>query len=262
MRIWLISLAAGMMMGAGAGCRSQPMTPAKRASLQAKHWRQARAYDQQRLKGWDHEPAGLWGVLVDLWQTPGELIAHYSGDTPAAAVKNMHNPNAPDQRRVGILYLTDRAWGRQGVYLEAYRQTALNDPDDLVRATAVRALNRARDHGAVPVFIQALEDKSDLVRVEAAKALANIPDKSAADALARHLADPTENKDVRIAAADALREYKMLQVAQSLIRQLSDREFAVAWQSRISLWFMTGRDFEYDQAGWLGYITGPGNPLG
>jgi hypothetical protein len=245
-----------------AGCQSQPMTPAKQASLQARHWQQAKAYDRRRLKGWDQEPSGFWGALVNLWQTPGEWIAYYSGDTPLAAARQMQDPTSPDQRRVGILYLTDRNWGRQGVYLEAYRQLALNDPDDLVRATAVRALNRARDHEAGALFIKALGDPSATVRIEAAKALANIPDPDAVDALSSRLADSAENKDVRIAAADALREYKTLPVVQSLIRRLSDREFAVAWQSRISLWFMTGQDFEYDQAGWLGYITGPKNPLG
>jgi hypothetical protein len=238
------------------------MTPARQASLQAQHWQKAKAYDRQRLKGWDKEPTGAWGVLVELWQTPGQWIAYHSGDTPVAAVKEMENPTSPDQRRVGILYLSDRSWGREGAYLEAYREIAVNDPDSLVRATAVRALNRARDRTALPIFIQALNDKSATVRIEAAKALANIPDPDAVEPLSSHLANTAENRDVRIAAADALREYKTLPVAQNLIRRLSDREFAVAWQSRISLWFMTGQDFEFDQASWLGYITGPGNPLG
>ncbi len=233
------------------------MTPAKQARLQARRWQQAKDYDRRRLQGWDQQPQGLWGAMVDLWEAPGELISYYSGETPSVAVRRMYDPAHPDQRRLGILYLSDQAWGRQGIYLEAYRHIAQTDPDDLVRATAVRALNRARDHAAISVFLQALEDKSDLVRTEAAKALANVPDATAVEALSRHLADPAEDRDVRIAAADALREFKTLAVAQSLIRQLSEREFAVAWQSRISLWFMTGQDFAYDQAGWLGYITNP-----
>lgn len=238
------------------------MTPQQQASLRAKHWRQAKAYDRQRLAGWDQRPAGLWGALIALWKTPGEMITYYSGDTPAAAVREMYDPHSADQRRVGIVYLSNHGWGRQGIYLEAYRKAAVNDPDDLVRATAIRALNRARDHGAVPIFIAAMSDKSALVRAEAAKALANIPDPGAVDVLTKHLVDPDEDKDVRIAAADALREFQTLPVAQNLIRQLSDREFAVAWQSRISLWFITGQDFDYDQAGWLGYITGPGRLAG
>lgn len=245
-----------------AGCQSQPLTPPERASLESKRWHQARAYDRRRLAGWDHPPTGLWGVMVGLWEAPGQWIAHASGLTPEAAVRRMYDSNHADQRRLGILYLSDRPWGREGIYLEAYRKIAIEDPDELVRATAVRALNRARDAQSVPVLIQAMGDASPLVRTEAAKALANIPDRSAVDVLTKHLGDADEDRDVRIAAADALREFKTLEVAQALIRQLDSRRFAVAWQSRISLWFMTGRDFAYNQAKWLEYITGPKRPLG
>lgn len=143
-----------------------------------------------------------------------------------------------------------------------------------MRAAAVRALNRSRDRDAIPVYIRALEDKSELVRLEAAKALANIPDDRAIAPLMQHLegrlevrvGDRTEmqqeNRDVRIACADALRNFRRLDVAQALIRVLQDQDFGVAWQARQSLNLITGRDFRYSQTAWLGYVTGPDKPFG
>src|SRR5207247_4238153 len=103
--------------------------------------------------------------------------------------------------------------------------------------------------------IHALDDKSDLVRLEAAKALANIPDPAARDPLLRVLQNPAESKDVRIAAADALRHYRELDVARTLAGTLGAREFGIAWQSRRSLRVITRQDFAYDQTAWLQFLT-------
>jgi hypothetical protein len=101
------------------------------------------------------------------------------------------------------------------------------------------------------------------VRLEAAKALANLPDPAAAPALIRALARPDEARDVRIAAADALRHYPNLEVARALVAQLAGRDFGVAWQARQSLKHMTGKSgLRYDEATWLGYLTGPEKPFG
>ncbi len=252
-------MATGMGLMLLAGCASGGGEPA----WTPQRWEQAKAHDAERLAGWDaKQPSGVWKSILYVWNTPGRLVSYYSGETPMAAAADLFNKTDPDRRLAGLAYLSKRDWGREGDYLTVYAHMASNDPDELVRATAVRALNRSRDHNAVPVLLQALEDKSTLVRVEAAKALANVPDDRAVVALQSHLGDAAEDRDVRIGCADALREYKVLAVAQSLIRQLRDREFAVAWQARRSLRFMLGKDFEYDQAGWLGYLTGSQRPLG
>jgi hypothetical protein len=253
------TILAGLSLLLLAGCSSGMGEPA----WTAQRWEQAKACDQQRLAGWDaKQPTGVWGAIVYMWNTPGRLVGYYSGETPLAAAQDLFDASDPDRRLAGLIYLSKRDWGREGNYLSVYGHMAASDPDELVRAMAVRVLNRSRDHGAVPVLLGALEDKSTLVRVEAGKALANIPDERAVAPLQKHLGDATEDRDVRIACADALREYKALAVAQTLIRQLRDREFAVAWQARRSLRFMLGKDFEYDQAGWLGYLTGAQRPLG
>ena len=70
-----------------------------------------------------------------------------------------------------------------------------------------------------------------------------------------------EAKDVRIAAADALRLHKTLDVARALMSVLNDREFGAAWQARQSLILMTGRDFRYDESAWLDYLSKAKNPF-
>jgi HEAT repeat protein len=168
------------------------------------------------------------------------------------------------------------------------------DVDYAVWAGAMRALNRARVHEATPLFIRLLDfpqgrpnptqretenwmqqpaevrdaaarnqetqaayryqvGSQALVRLEAAKALANIPDEHAERAIIDHLLHD-QDKDVRIACADALRNYHTLETAQVLANALVDADFGVAWQARLSLIVMTGQDFRYDRNQWLKYL--------
>ncbi len=111
-------------------------------------------------------------------------------------------------------------------------------------------------------MIAALGDENALVRLEATKALANVPDPAVVPVLIKLVNNAAEDRDVRIAAADALKHYRTLDVARSLAGQLAGKDFGVAWQSRQSLERLTGRDLKYDESAWLGYLTGPGKPLG
>jgi hypothetical protein len=198
-------------------------------------------------------------TFSDLGQRLSDKI---SGRTPRAAAVQMEDPYFPDERRIGINRLSSYPFGLHPPYTTRYEQIARTDQDWLVRATAIRALNRARWQPATPLFIKALNDVNDHVRLEAAKALSNVPDPDAAPVLLNLVNDTTENRDVRIAAADALRHYKTVEVARTLATQLGGREFGLAWQSRKSLMEMTGRDMRYDESAWLNFITGPEKPLG
>ena len=80
--------------------------------------------------------------------------------------------------------------------------------------------------------------------------------------LAKTLGNQAETRDVRIAAAEALRHYRDLGVARVLAGALSGRDFSIAWQSRRSLAIMTGADHGYDERRWLEFLTGPESPLG
>lgn len=206
---------------------------------------------------------GLWSGA---WY-PFKLIAEawgyaFGGDRPNRAARLMEDTASADARRRGINDLVRWDFAQGGPYVKRYRQIAAGDPEPLVRATAIRALNRARDPEARPIFIDALRDASPEVRLEAAKALNNLPDPNAAEPLTRVVANPEEDRDVRIAAADALRHYKSIEVARALIPRLAEHDFGLAWQSRRSLRTMTGRDLRYDEAAWLEYITGPEKPFG
>ena len=187
---------------------------------------------------------------------------YFSGNTPIKAAKQMEDPYFPDERRIGISKLSSYDFGRREPYIERYEQIAQFDSDWLVRATAIRALNRARDASATPIFIKALSDENDIVRVEAAKALNNIPDPAAVSTLVKIVGDQNESRDVRIWSASALRHYRTLEVARTLTGQLTNREFGVAWQSRKSLVAITGKDLHYDEGAWLDYLTGPDKPFG
>ena len=195
--------------------------------------------------------------------------------TPAEARRAVDDVTNPDRRRSGIAVLAVEYPGlRHPPETTRFQQLAQHDPDPTVRSMAVRALNICRDSSATKVFIAALNDESEQVRLEGAKALANVPDEQAVAPLLERLNNvrPTtapgfqgeraETQDVRIAAADALRHYRTLDVARTLVGTLAEPDFGIAWQARQSLIFLTGRDLEYDEAAWLRYLVGPEKPFG
>ena len=192
----------------------------------------------------------------------------YDNLTRAQALVLFNDPTSADARRAGMAFLvTTDAAARVPPFSTRYRYLAKHDPDPIVRAMAIRALNVCRDAGATPIFVAGLNDDETTVRLESAKALANVPDAAAVPALLRivqgqrrtvingNAVDVPEDRDVRIAAADALRRYPTLDVERTLVGFLDDGEFAVAWQSRQSLIALTGQDLQYDEVAWLRFIV-------
>ena len=195
------------------------------------------------------------------------------GPTFGEAVQLMHDDTSADARREGMADLvTGFPQARTPAFAVGYHRAALNDPDPTVRAMAVRALNICRDASATPIFVAALADANEPVRLEGAKALANVPDRNAVPGLltllsgdrpgvtASRFAPPgsegVENRDVRIAAADALRRYPTLDVEHALIGVLNGPDFGLAWQARQSLITLTGQDLQYDAGAWLRFLVG------
>lgn len=204
----------------------------------------------------------LRGPLYLLFALPHQMLAFAGGDNAARAVRLMQNERSADARRRGINDLLRWDFAQNGPYVKRYRQIARDDADPSVRATAIRALSRCRDPEARPTFIEALGDSSERVRLEAAKALVNLPDPAAAEPLVRIVSDANEDRDVRIAAAEALNHYRKIEVARALTSRLNERDFSVAWHARRSLRRLTGKDFRFDEAAWLEYIAGPDKPFG
>jgi hypothetical protein len=214
---------------------------------------------------------------VAMWQVPGAAMGTFvdfcfikpydyihdqiTGNTPGQAARDVLNPESPDKRRAGLLKLSNYSWARTGKSEnDLNAEKARNDPDYTVRAAGIRALNRAREAQYTKIYINALKDDNVLVRLEACKALANIPDPNAASPLIERLQRDV-SKDVRLAAADALRCYKTGEVAHALIGVLSDHDFGVAWQARMSLALMTGQDFHYSERAWLEYLSSSKTPF-
>lgn len=190
------------------------------------------------------------------------VVDYFSGKTALNAARRMEDSYFPDERREGMLSLADRGFGLREPYTRRYQQIASSDSDWLVRATAIRTLNRARDTSATPVFIKALGDENPIVRTEAAKALNNMPDEQAVQPLLKLVQDLNQDRDVRIWSAAALHHYRTLPVARALASLLDGREFGVAWESRRSLIALTGKDLSFEKDAWVEYLNSNQNPFG
>src|SRR5437667_1716051 len=93
--------------------------------------------------------SGLWypfKLLSEAWSYT------FGGDRPNRAARLMEDGGSADARRRGINDLVRWDFAQDGPYVKRYRQIAAGDPEPLVRATAIRALHRARDPEARPIF--------------------------------------------------------------------------------------------------------------
>ena len=188
------------------------------------------------------------------------LYDQITGRTPEQNLKLVRSPR-PDARVRGINGFISREFGKHPPYTPLYKAMAAEDRDPLVRAAAVRALNRSRDRTATPVFIKGLSDPHEWVRLESAKALVRVPDPAAIAPLLQVVRRQDETREVRIAAVDALRHYKNMEVARALASLLAERDFSIVWQSRRSLRDITQKDFRYDESKWMEYLANPQTPL-
>jgi hypothetical protein len=293
-RCILVVLAAATAAMTAGGCSSisfhNPFAPKKGPApvqLPAAEWAALKRENAERLAGEGipgattrpskGETQGFFDFVTFTFVTfPKQIFNFYTGNTPGKYARMMENDQSADQRRTGILRLvTDYEFARKEPYTQRYVQIAQGDPDSLVRVAAVRALDRSRQEPVTPVAIRYLDDPNPLLRLEAAKALANVPDERAVPALTKHLApvfevrgeggrpEPVaESRDVRVAVADALRNYPTKDVSKTLVDALREKDFEVSWQARRSLVLMTGHDFKYDQDKWRDYFSKAERPFG
>lgn len=290
---WMVMiLAAAAMAGCSSFSFQNPF--AKKGpdpiELPREQWTELRRENERRLQGEGIPPRDgattrpapgqvdefVGFVKFVFYEFPKQTINFYLGNTPGRFARMMEDDRSADQRRTGILRLvTDYSFARTGDYTRRYWQIAQGDPDFLVRVAAVRALNRSRDRSVTPIALRYLEDPNPLLRLEAAKALANIPDERAVGPLLRHMNGTievrgeggrpeaqSETRDVRVACADALRNYPTRDVAKALVDVLREKQFEVAWQARKSLILMTGHDYHYDQGKWRDYLSKAEKPFG
>ena len=201
------------------------------------------------------QPSGaLQSVTSAAVSIPDQLVERLTVDRFKEAARNLKSPDA-DIRRVSLNRVAARSYGRGLPYTDVYRTTAQFDSDGLVRATAIRTINRVRDTESGAVLVAALADGDPQVRLEACKALANLPTPAAEQPLRAIAQDGNADQDLRIAALDALRHYNSLDTARLLVSQLNSNVFSLSWQSRRSLFLMTGQDHRYDEGAWLNYFA-------
>lgn len=186
----------------------------------------------------------------------------FYNDRPSTADRMLEDSTNADNRREGMNKLANFGFLTNEKFVVRVRQIAQYDSDYTVRATAIRTANRARDNKATPLFIKGLADSNDWVRLESVKALANVPDMNAVGPLLYIFGNAAETRDIRVAAADALKHYRTLAVVRALSGALTDKTFVIAWQSRQSLRYLTNRDYGYDVGLWLAYFTGAENAPG
>jgi hypothetical protein len=162
-----------------------------------------------------------------------------------------------EQRRAALAGLSDEPEGRTRDYQVAlYAPTAADEAERAgVRATAVRALNRARAGDETALLVDLLDADAAEVRLEAAKALANLPTADAVVPLLARAEDVEEETDVRLAAVAALRPNAKVAAGKAdLLHRLAALveadDFSVAFQARQVLVRLTRRDAGFDAASW------------
>jgi hypothetical protein len=258
-----LALLFGCLLTFAGGCGSSIHDTKGEGPVDPGLYHDAVAENQQRLAGEDHRLTPLYlspmqAVGAGYDKAIGDPFSHFwdyiTKDTAGIAARKAVDAYSADNRIAGTLRLADFQYARLGHPEWKGFAISANDPDYAVAAAGLRALNRCRATGYTSLFLIKLEDNEPLVRLEAADALSNIPDPAAIEALKTHL-EIDISVDVRISCADALRNYKTIEVAKTLVNQLDDKNFGVAWQSRQSLALITGQDFRYDQSAWLTYLT-------
>ena len=180
------------------------------------------------------------------------------GITPRELAEQAFESPDPDVRREAVIRLSGHSWGRAEPYLKGYaaivtaeiRKRGDRRHPTLICA-AVRALGRAGDPTYLPHVLVALKDLSAEVRWDAAAALDNMIGEKAVVAL-RSSALSDASVDVRGACCRALRHYRRQDVVNTLVRCLSDDEFAVRYEAHRTLTGLAGRDFGPDGADWAG----------
>jgi HEAT repeat protein len=98
----------------------------------------------------------------------------------------------------------------------------VQDKDVRVRRPVVRALGRAKSHGALQPLVTALQDSDESVRAYAAEALGQIRDKRAVQPLRERL-EKDVSSYVRGTAAKALGKLKDPRAIQPLVNALNDK---------------------------------------
>ncbi|HAU39205.1 MAG TPA: hypothetical protein DCX07_16015 [Phycisphaerales bacterium] len=177
--------------------------------------------------------------------------------SPKAQVDMAFLSKDADTRREGVVLLSGHDWGLKEPYLEGYAKLLKLDEDALVRCVAARALGKAGDPKYLPNLLAALDDPAPTVRADAAEAIDRVLPRAQSAGQAGSVAAPLSahalgdtSMDVRAQCARVLRHLRGAETLRTLVRCLSDREFAVRYQAHAALVHLVGRDYGYESEAW------------
>ncbi len=177
-----------------------------------------------------------------------ELTRNLAGPTPAQAGRDGFDRQDADKRRRAIALISSADWGGESEYLAVYR-LILSDPDPTVRAACVAALGRhGQPDDAILIAPQLGADEADL-RWETAKALRKLHHGVVVPRLIQTL-QSDDDPDTRMAAAEALGQYRRRDVFDALVGALTSPDFGTAHAARRSLTLLTGADAGPEPADW------------
>jgi hypothetical protein len=180
---------------------------------------------------------------------------------PGEAARWMFDQHDPDQRRQGMVLISNAPFGGSEVYVRAYRDMVREDRDPGVRAAAIRALARWGAPEDATLIAVHLHDSNVHVRREAAAGLQRLHFRTVVPAMLRVMRTETEDADVRQALAVALGQYQEDRVVQGLIAALDAPELTVNLAAHQSLVTLTGQDHGLDQRAWLNWYAQSREPF-
>ncbi len=183
-----------------------------------------------------------------------------------------------DERRRAVEALTAKPEATTDWAIMAFDSIARTDVDPTVRVAALRGLGKSAGPKTVPTLVKLLKTGDPppdvhlapaVVRWEAALLLRDISRAGKLDPgqneeiitvlLAR--ADNDDDRNVRIAAIEALGSFRDQRVLAGLILALKERDFAIQSASENSLRALTGQSHSYDSDEWAKWLAGTSDPF-
>ncbi|MHC4588884.1 MAG: HEAT repeat domain-containing protein, partial [Planctomycetota bacterium] len=217
-------------------------------------------------RAWRGAAAGLMALWAlagcgSMGQDLSEFGESLTPVTPPEAARMMVDPHDPDNRRAGIVLISNSPFGGADAYLAVYRDRVANETDPLAKAASITALGRYGGPDDAPAIAACLQDEQFQVRWEAAKALQRLHHPEVVADLLRILRNDREQPDIRVAAAVALGQYPQDRVFQGLVEALDAPELAVNAAARRSLSTLTGQDHGLYPAVWLSWYNAAEEPF-
>ncbi len=193
------------------------------------------------------------------------------------AIEALQTENA-DERRKRIRDVLKSKESRSEWAVKVFASVAKIDTDPQVRCMAIKGLRQSADRRVAEPLLMILNHKDfpkqvappqPEVRWDATEVLAflsdlgEIPEEHRAWAqrtLVRLVTDDPD-RNVRICAAQGLRNFPDPDVLTALVRALEDDDFAIRYAAEGSLERLTGQRFDYDPDAWREWIGNVEDPF-